>query len=224
VIDSGVSDRFSSLVKTHEEAVSILRSELPKVRAGFLLYVGGVDYRKNLEGTIQAYAQLPASMRDAHQLVIACNLAQHLRFSLRIFAQRLGIESRNLLLTGFVSDPELAALYSACELFVFPSLYEGAGLPILEAMTCGAPVAASGTSAMPELLGDDEATFDPADPADIARAVREALETPGKLSALRERSARRVELYTWERVARRTLEGYERALELPFDRVEVPAA
>ena len=223
VIDSGVSDRFSSLVKTHEEAVSILRSELPKVRAGFLLYVGGVDYRKNLEGTIRAYAQLPALMRDAHQLVIACNLAQHLRFSLRIFAQRLGIESRNLLLTGFVSDPELAALYSACELFVFPSLYEGAGLPILEAMTCGAPVAASGTSAMPELLGDDEATFDPADPADIARAVREALETPGKLSALRERSARRVELYTWERVARRTLEGYERALELPFDRVEVPA-
>jgi glycosyltransferase involved in cell wall biosynthesis len=223
VIDSGVSDRFSSLVKSHEDATSILRSELPKVRPGFLLYVGGVDYRKNLEGTIRAYAQLPASMRDAHQLVIACNLAQHLRFSLRIFAQRLGIESRNLLLTGFVSDRELAALYRACELFVFPSLYEGAGLPILEAMTCGAPVAASGTSAMPELLGDDEATFDPADPADIARAVREALETPGKLSALRERSVRRVQLYTWERVARRTLEGYERALELPFDRVQVPA-
>ncbi len=223
VIDSGVSDRFSSLVKTDEDATSILQSELPRVRPGFLLYVGGVDYRKNLEGTIGAYAQLPASTRDAHQLVIACNLAHHLRFTLRIFAQRLGIESRNLLLTGFVSDRELAALYRACELFVFPSLYEGAGLPILEAMTCGAPVAASGTSAIPELLGDDEATFDPADPADIARTIREALETPGKLRVLRERSVQRVQLYTWKRVARRTLEGYERALELPFDRVEVPA-
>jgi glycosyltransferase involved in cell wall biosynthesis len=223
VIDSGVSDRFSSLVKTREDASSILRSELPKVRPEFLLYVGGVDYRKNLEGTIRAYAQLPAPMRDAHQLVIACNLAQHLRFSLRVFARRLGIEPRNLLLTGFVSDHELAALYRACDLFIFPSLYEGAGLPILEAMSCGAPVAASDTSAMPALLGDTEATFDPANPTDIASVIRETLETPGKVDALRERSAERVAVYTWERVARRTLEGYERALELPFDRVEVSA-
>src|SRR4051812_6451955 len=223
VIDSGVSDRFSSLVKTREEADAVLRTALPSVRPGYLLYVGGVDYRKNLEGAIRGYAELPAAMRDAHQLVIACNLAHHLRFSLKIFARRLGIESRNLVLTGFVSDRDLAALYRSCELFVFPSLYEGAGLPILEAMTCGAPVAASGTSAMPELLGDMEATFDPADPADIARCVRDVLETPGKLDKLRERSRRRVELYTWERVARRTLDGYERALEMPLDRVEVPA-
>jgi glycosyltransferase involved in cell wall biosynthesis len=217
VIDSGVSDRFSSLVRTWEQGEEILRSSLPKVRPGFLLYVGGVDYRKNLEGAIRGYAELPRPMRDAHQLVIACNLAQHLRFSLRIFAEGLGIESRNLLLTGFVSDRDLAALYRSCELFVFPSLYEGAGLPILEAMTCGAPVASSGTSAMPELLGDTEATFDPADPADIARCVRDVLETPGKLEALRERSRRRVALYTWERVARRTLDGYERALQIPFE-------
>jgi glycosyltransferase involved in cell wall biosynthesis len=223
VIDSGVSDRFSSLVGTREQADAILRSALPKVRPGFLLYVGGVDYRKNLEGAIRAYAELPAPLRDAHQLVIACNLAHHLRLNLRIFARRLGIESRNLALTGFVSDRDLAALYRGCELFVFPSLYEGAGLPILEAMTCGAPIAASATSAMPELLGDLEATFDPSDPADIARCIREVLETPGELDVLRQRSRRRVQLYTWERVARRTLEGYERAVEMPLDRAEVPA-
>ncbi len=222
VIDSGVSDRFSSLVTSQEQAQSILRSDLPKVRPGFLLYVGGVDYRKNLEGTIRAYAELPPGLRDAHQLVIACNLAQHLRFSLRIFAQGLGIESRNLLLTGFVSDRDLAALYRACELFVFPSLYEGAGLPILEAMTCGAPVAASATSAMPELLGDLDATFDPADPVDIARVIREALETPGRLDALRERSGRRAELYTWKRVATRTLDGYGRAMEIPLESTARP--
>jgi glycosyltransferase involved in cell wall biosynthesis len=216
VIDSGVSDRFSSLVRTREQADEVLRSSLPKVRPGFLLYVGGVDYRKNLEGAIRAYAELPRPTREAHQLVIACNLAHHLRFSLRTFARGLGIESRNLLLTGFVSDRDLAALYRACELFVFPSLYEGAGLPILEAMTTGAPVAASGTSAMPELLGDTDATFDPADPSDIARVIREVLETPGKLDALRDRSGRRVALYTWERVAERTLEGYERAMEIPL--------
>ena len=216
VIDSGVSDHFSSLVRTRQKADSIVRDQFPKLRPRFLLYVGGVDYRKNLEGTIRAYAELPQPMRDAHQLVIVCNLAQHLRFSLRVFARRLGIESRNLLLTGFVSDRDLAALYRSCELFVFPSLYEGAGLPILEAMTCEAPVAASGVSAMPELLGDREATFDPANPADIARCIREVIGDPATLESLRERSKRRVALYTWERVAKRTLEGYERALETPL--------
>ena len=127
VIGSGVSDRFSSLVRTREEANVLLRSALPKVRPGFLLYVGGVDYRKNLEGAIRGYARLSAAMRDSHQLVIACNLPLHRRISLRTFVLDLGIESRNLVLTGFVPDRELAALYRACELFLFPSLYEGAG-------------------------------------------------------------------------------------------------
>ena len=224
VIDSGVSDHFSSLVVSQDQADSILRSELPKVRPGYLLYVGGVDYRKNLEGAIRGYAELSPQMREAHQLVIACNVPYHLRFSLRVLARELGIESRNLVLTGFVSDRVLAALYRSCELFVFPSLYEGAGLPILEAMTCGAPVASSNTSAMPELLGDLDATFDPVDPADIARCMRSVFETPGKLDALRERSRRQVALHTWERVARRTLEGYERALEMPYERMELSVA
>jgi glycosyltransferase involved in cell wall biosynthesis len=223
VIDSGVSDHFSSLVASRDQAEAILRSTLPKIRPGFLLYVGGVDPRKNLEGTIRAYAELPPELRDAHQLVIACNLAHHLRFTLRILARRLGIEARNLVLTGFVADRDLAALYRACELFVFPSLYEGAGLPILEAMTCGAPVAASGTSAMPELLGDREATFDPSDPADIARSIGEVIDDAAALERLRERSRRRVALYTWERVAKRTLDGYERALEMPPVPVEAQA-
>jgi glycosyltransferase involved in cell wall biosynthesis len=214
VIDSGVSDRLSSLVGSCPEADSVLRAALPGVRRSFLLYVGGVDYRKNLEGAIRGYAQLPPELRDAHQLVIACNLGYLRRIQLRAFARRLGIESRNLLLTGFVGDRELAALYRSCGLFIFPSLYEGAGLPILEAMTCDAPVAASGVSAMPELLGDRRATFDPEDPTDIARCIREVLDDPALLDSLRERSRARVAHFTWERVARRTLEGYERALEV----------
>jgi glycosyltransferase involved in cell wall biosynthesis len=220
VIDSGVSDHFAKLVSTPAEADTILREELPRVRPGFLLYVGGTDFRKNLEGAIRGYADLPAPLRDAHQLVIVCNLAFLRRFNLRAFARELGIEPRNFLLTGFVTDRELAALYRACELFIFPSLYEGAGLPILEAMTCGAPVAASGVSAMPELLGDMRATFDPEDPADIARCIREILEDPALLDALRDRSLRRAALYTWERVAKRSIEGYERALDMALEPAE----
>jgi glycosyltransferase involved in cell wall biosynthesis len=223
VIGSGVSDRFSSLVADREEAEGLLRSARPKVRPGFLLYVGGLDYRKNLDGAVRAYARLPRQMRDAHQLVIVCKLPHHRRVSLRAFALGLGIESRNLLLTGFVSDRELAALYRSCELFVFPSLYEGAGLPILEAMSCGAPIAASGVSAMPEVLGDPRATFDPADPADIAHCVRELLDSPALLDALRRSSREQSSLHTWERVARRTVEGFERALDFPLEPARFPA-
>lgn len=218
VVHSGVSGYHASLVGSREEAEAIVRSSLPKVRPGFLLYVGGDDTRKNLDGIVRAYAQLPEEVRSAHQLVIAFRVGPLRRLELRAMAQPLGIRTRDLILTGFVTDRQLAALYRACDLFVFPSLYEGAGLPVLEAMSCGAPVAGSNTTSIPELLGDPEGTFDPANPSDIARCVTEVLETPGKLDRLRQRSARRVALYTWERVAKHTLAGYERALELPDPR------
>jgi glycosyltransferase involved in cell wall biosynthesis len=212
VIHSGVSGHHSSLVRTRTQAVDLLRHQRPRIRPGFLLYVGGDDARKNMEGTIRAYARVPSPLRREHQLVIACRIGPLRRFELRTFAASLGIEGNEIELTGFVSEEELAALYRACELFLFPSLYEGAGLPILEAMSCDAPVAASNSSSIPELLGDLEATFDPADPADIARCLRQVLEDPDALKRLRERSRRRLGVHTWERVARETVAGYERAM------------
>jgi glycosyltransferase involved in cell wall biosynthesis len=213
VIDSGVSWQLSALAGSRAEAVSQLRRRFRRLRPGFLLYVGGDDPRKNLEGTIEAYGLLPQSVRSAHQLVIVCNLPLARRTQLMAHGRRLGIRLRDLLLTGFVPEEELAALYRGCELFIFPSLYEGAGLPVLEAMSCGAPVAASRTSSIPEILGDLEATFDPADPGDIATCVAGVLKSETRLEALRRRSADRVRLFTWERVAERTVEGYRRALD-----------
>jgi glycosyltransferase involved in cell wall biosynthesis len=213
VIESGVSEKIPSLVGSDQEAQSLVRSVTRRIRPGFLLYVGGDEPRKNLEGTIRAFALLPGSIRAAHQLVITCRMPPIRRAQLGAFARRLGIGRGELILTGFVADRELAALYRSCELFVFPSLYEGAGLPILEAMSCGAPVAASNTSSIPELLGDAEATFDPTDPGDIARCLERVVDDPEQLASLRERSRTRVRLFTWERVAKRTVTGYERALE-----------
>jgi glycosyltransferase involved in cell wall biosynthesis len=215
VIHSGVSGHHASLVGSREEAEAILRDTLPRIRPGFLLYVGGDDVRKNLDGILRAFAQLPENLRAAQQLVIAFRVGPLRSFELRTVARSLGIRASDLVLTGFVTDRQLAALYRACELFVFPSLYEGAGLPVLEAMSCGAPVAASNTTAIPELLGDPEGTFDPSDPSDIARCITDVLETPGKLESLRSRSRRRVALYTWDRVASETIPAYERAMELP---------
>jgi glycosyltransferase involved in cell wall biosynthesis len=218
VIHSGVSGQHASLVGSREEGERILQADFPRIRRGFVLYVGGDDARKNLDGTIRAYAQLPEALRARHQLVIAFRVGPLRKLEIRAMAQPLGIRPRDLILTGYVTDRQLAALYRACHLFVFPSLYEGAGLPVLEAMSCGAPVAASNTTSIPELLGDPEGTFDPAATADIARGIREVLEDRAILERLRERSKRRVELYTWERVARHTLEGYERAMQIPLER------
>ncbi len=213
VIECGVSGELSSLVAPGAETESALRGVSSRIRPGYLLYVGADEPRKNLEGTIRSYALLPERLRAAHQLVITCKLPLIRRAQLQRFARSLGIARRQLVLTGFVPDRELAALYRGCGLFVFPSLYEGAGLPILEAMSCGAPVAASNTSSIPEILGDLEATFDPSDPVDIARCLERVVDDPQMLASLRERSRRRVRLFTWERVAKRTLAGYERALE-----------
>lgn len=213
VVDCGVSGALAELVRSAGQAEEILRRELRRVRPGFLLYVGGDDPRKNMEGTIRAYARLPEEVRRAHQLVIVCALGRLRRLHWMRLARELGIHRRDLMLPGYIADRELAALYRSCGLFIFPSEYEGAGLPILEAMVCGAPVAASNTSSIPELLGNDDATFDPADPADIARCIAAVVDDPARLEALRERSRRRVGLFTWERVAERTIQGYRRALE-----------
>jgi glycosyltransferase involved in cell wall biosynthesis len=214
-IEEGVSQTFSTLVTSREEAAPILKQAFPELREDFLLYVGGGDARKNMRGTIEAFSLMSEPVRHAHQLMIVCKLGPHETAELRAYARRLGIADADLVFGGFVTDRELAALYRLCGLFVFPSLYEGFGLPILEAMSCGAPAAASNNSSIPEVLGDLEATFDPADPADIAATVEAVIENPPKLEALRERSRERVGHYSWERTAELCLEGYEKALALP---------
>jgi glycosyltransferase involved in cell wall biosynthesis len=218
VIDSGVTSQMSSLVPDEESAARLLREELPEVREGFVLYVGGDDWRKNLDGIVDAYGLMPHEVRRRHQLVIACRLSDQRRRELFSRAERAGVEGGDLVLTGFVSDPQLAALYRACDLFVFPSLYEGAGLPILEAMSCGAPVIGARAASVPEVLGDLRGTFDPNDPSEMAHCIERTVEDPAELELLRERSARRAAHFTWERVARLTLQGYEAALSVPARR------
>jgi glycosyltransferase involved in cell wall biosynthesis len=212
VIDAGVNDRFAGAYDGREAAQSALTRRLPQVRPGFMLYVGGIEFRKTIERLIEAHALMPPDVRARHQLVIACRVSQDDRERLERLGREHGLRAGEFILTGYVTDAELAALYHLCDLFVFPSFYEGSGLPILEAMACDAPVAASRTSTSPELLGDLEATFDPYDPPDIAGVIGGTIEDPERLARLRERSRRRVGRYTWRHVAERTLAGYEAAL------------
>jgi glycosyltransferase involved in cell wall biosynthesis len=115
-----------------------------------------------------------------------------------------------VLLTGYISDEDLPVLYSAATAFVFPSLYEGFGLPPLEAMACGTPVLCSNASSLPEVVGDAALLFDPEEP----EAIAEALRTTAKDAALRERlrveGLRRAAEFSWDRAARETVEVYRR--------------
>jgi glycosyltransferase involved in cell wall biosynthesis len=196
---AGATDpSFAPLAADEAEAVGAELRRRLGLRRDFLLFVGGDDYRKNMPGALRAYAALPPEVRRAHDLVLTCHLDEAARSALTGQARRLGVADR-LRLTGFVSDRELRAMYHSCRLFVFPSLYEGLGLPVLEALRCGAPVVASDNSALPEYAGPASWLADGADPAALARAIQTALDEP--------RDARRAERlafaarFTWERTA-----------------------
>jgi len=218
VVHAGATETFGGMFGSSLEAERHLARHLPRVKPGFILYVGGYEFRKNLDGVIAGYARMPAAVRAQHQLVIACRMLPEHMEGLERRARELGVGPGQLHLTGYVPDGDLGALYHACRLFVFPSLYEGSGLPILEAMGCGVPVAASNTSTGPELLGDQEGTFDPHSPQAIADCLTEIVSSDVTLARLAERSRRRVAEYTWRRVADESVIAYERAMHRPSPR------
>ena len=212
VIHAGMSEHFAGMYSSSAAAWAHLSRQLKSVRPGFVLYVGPFEFRKNVEGLIAGFGRLAAALRAQHQLVIVCALQPGQSELLRSEADRAGIGRDELVLTGRVSDFDLGALYRACTLFVFPSFYEGFGLPMVEAMSCGAPVAASATTTGPEVLGDLEGTFEPHDPESIASCLAGILDSSEVLERLRARSRRRVGEFTWKRVAEESIVGYERAV------------
>ena len=188
-----------------------LRPELG-VNRRFLLYTpSGYDPRKNIVGLIEAFAHLPAALRARFQLVIPSKFASYDHERLRIAARKMGLADDELVLTGFVSDDDLIALYRATDLFVYPSEHEGFGLPALEAMACGAPVIGSNRTSIPEIIGLDEALFDPMSVPDISRKMAEVLTNDQLRSDLRAHGLVQAKRFSWERTARRALDAIESA-------------
>ncbi|OJY85969.1 MAG: hypothetical protein BGP23_04730 [Lysobacterales bacterium 66-474] len=175
----------------------------------FVMYTGGIDHRKNIEGLIRAFAKLPAELRGKHQLAVVCRVSDADRERLVGLARQAGLRDGDLVLTGFVSDEDLVALYNLCKLFVFPSWHEGFGLPALEAMACGAPVIASNTSSLPEVVGRSDALFDPHDEEAMAGLMSRVLEDAGFRRSLSERGLERAKQFSWDESARRALEAME---------------
>ncbi len=186
----------------------------------FVLSVGDLLPRKNQVGLITAFARLVhAYPRLKHTLAFA---GKETWFSGRVrdAARRSGVADRIRFL-GFVSDAELLQLYNACELFVFPSFYEGFGLPALEAMACGRAVVCSSASALPEVVDGAAILVDPEKPDEIARGMADVLldaELRGRMERL---GLRRAAGFSWRETARRTLEVFEEVAAQPVRQAEI---
>ena len=178
----------------------------------YVLYLASNKPHKNLVRLLQAWSLVAADRSiEPCQLVIAGHWDA--RFpEAREAARRLGLMER-VQFAGEVEERDLPAAYSGARLFVFPSLYEGFGLPVLEAMACGAPVICSNTSSLPEVAGDAAVQVDPLDVQGLAAAMARALADETVRAGLRERGLLRAAEFTWERTARATLAVYRSALE-----------
>jgi glycosyltransferase involved in cell wall biosynthesis len=171
----------------------------------FVLNVGGLDWRKNTWKLIEAYAELPQHLREAHQLVLTFAVDFWGRGHVIDHARRIGVED-SVVLTGEVTDEELRLLYQRCEAFAFPSMYEGFGLPILEAMHCGAAVVAGNNSSQVEVVGDAGLLAEAGDTHDIADKLASILGDPALKQSLRSRAIEHAAGFSWESTAGRALD------------------
>jgi glycosyltransferase involved in cell wall biosynthesis len=178
------------------------------IRRPYILHVGNIASRKNLARLVGAFGQLAASHSEL-QLVLAGRLSYGREEVLeRIASCEFG---KSIILPGYVDRAGLPCLYSAAEVFVFPSLYEGFGLPALEAMACGAPVVASNRSSLPEVAGDAGLPVNPEKEVEIAGAIDKLLSDADLRSTLVAAGKKRAAEFTWKRTARETLAVYNEA-------------
>ncbi len=206
VIGAGVGDQFTPPTTSLAQRMDSLRSSIPELGVHFVLVPTGMDWRKNVVGAIEAFGMLPDELRERFQLVLSCKVDEHQRDWIDGLASDAGVTGR-VVVTGYVSDEDLVRLYQTAELVLFPSFYEGFGLPVLEARRCGARVICSNTSSLPEVLRDDLATFNPWVAGEIAATLERALSDPVFAAHLdRVPDAG----FTWSRTAERLVEVYDR--------------
>jgi len=185
-----------------------------QIRGRFVLYAGNIKPHKNLERLVAAFGRL--KQRPGHEdvklLIIGDEVNRY--GSLRRAVEAAGVR-QDVRFFGFVPDRTLAALYRLASVFAFPSLYEGFGLPPLEAMACGTPVVTSNLSSLPEVVGDAAVLVDPYQPEDIAHGLERVLSDDTLRADLSGRGRARAQEFSWERSVRAIHSGYMKALGVP---------
>jgi glycosyltransferase involved in cell wall biosynthesis len=177
----------------------------------FLLFVGTIEPRKNLLTLVRAFEEILRASPLRPQLVIA-GRPGWLMDDLFAYIKNAGLDDR-LRFTGYLSDEDLSALYSSCRAFIYPSLYEGFGLPPLEAMACGAPVITSRIPSITEVVSHAAHLVEPTDTQALAQSIIKLLEDGRERERLRAAARERAAEFTWEKTAAQTFEIYRQALE-----------
>jgi glycosyltransferase involved in cell wall biosynthesis len=207
VIHNGVAERFRPATPD-EQAAARGHYSLPE---RFVFWVGDFRPEKNLPFLINAWSRLGHQMADPPVLVLAGAQRGEYR-KLRKDVEKRGMEDK-ILFPGFIRDDDLPAVYSAATMFVFPSLYEGFGLPPLEAMACGTPCVVSHSSSLPEVTGSAALLFNPTSLDSLEDCVKRVLREPDLYEALREDGLRQSALFPWSKAAEETLDVYHNVLE-----------
>lgn len=204
-----VPNGISSLFKPNLSQVTI-QTVLGKynIRGNYILSVGRLNPRKNLNSLVQAYSDLKRTKQIPHSLVIVGQDDYETRQIMK--AVKENDCGQHIILTGFVPDEELPYLYGGADVFVYPSVFEGFGLPVLEAMKCGTPVVTSNTTSLKEVVGDAGRMVDPLDVKDITQAIFQVISNSALKTALIEKGLARAHLFSWEKTAQKTLKIYER--------------
>ena len=179
-----------------------------KLKKKFILYVSRIEHPgKNHLNLIKAYERLPEKLRDEYDLVLGGSFWPGSE-AVRDYAEKSEV-SKNIKFIGFVKNENLPPLYHAASLYVFPSLFEGFGLSLLEAMACGVPTACSKTSSLGEIAGDAALLFDPGDVEDISSAMRDILEKPALREKLVKAGFERLKMFDWKKHAAELVGLYE---------------
>jgi len=192
------------------DAIAAFR-ERHNLPARYILYMGTLEPRKNIETLVQAYARLRASGSDDHILVLAGGKGWQYE---TIFEQvrALGLTD-SVRFPGFVPADEQALWYSSATVFAFPSRFEGFGLPLLEAMACGAPVVSSWASSLPEVVGDAGLLVDPSDVDGLCAALRRLMDDEQQRQAFVAAGLARAQTFSWRRMASETVQVYREVLQ-----------
>lgn len=201
VVYHGVSDRFRPI-----DDPRITREVLGRYGVGmpYLLFVGTVQPRKNLQRLIEAWAMYLQRTRSTAPTLVIAGKRGWLTEGIERRAHEFGVADR-VRFIGYVADEDLPALISGALGYLFPSLYEGFGLPVLEAQACGTPVLTSSVASLPEVAGDAAIFVDPHDTASIADGIERLVEDVDLRQSLREKGLSRVGEWTWQRTGRETL-------------------
>lgn len=182
------------------------------IKKPFILYIGGFSPRKNVRSLIMAFSKVYKDLNKDYNLVIVGSLKDEGK-CLKELSQKLGIDSQ-VIFTGFVEEDLLPILYNGSELFVYPSFYEGFGLPPLEAMSCGTPVLTSNVSSIPEVVGDAGILIDPYDTSNLIESLANTLNNEPLKNQLSIAGLKRASRFSWQKTAKETLITYEQIMKL----------